>query len=296
MKSNFLTITIASFFVCLGLIGLVGCNNPPSPSTSPVLLTFKQIEAKVLRGELINDTEIKGLQSEELKRLRNTVFAKYGKVYQRPGLGDYFASCDWYKPNPNYKDSDADKLLTANDNQNVKTIQVQEDSAKLNQSNPTPQIITQPNNTSITNTKSEVQPIEPVKNETLSRPTDNVLSDPEAIRNFIQNMVDEGNTLKVERDYLGRTIETKGEVSTVAQMEDGHPLVLVVPQSEIKIRDDFVARGAIYKVSFYCVFDKSEINKLADIKVGDIVKVRGKVSDYRNMFFHYGVELKESSF
>ena len=191
MKSNFPKITIASFIVYLGLIGLVGCNNPPSPPISPVPLTFKQIEAKVLRGELINDTEIKGLQSEELKRLRNTVFAKYGKVYQRPGLGDYFASCDWYKPNPNYKDSDADRLLTANDNQNVKTIQGQEDSAKLN-SNSAPSIISPANIPS--NKNNEAPPIQPANNTRNTPPSSDIPStygskiiSPEEIGNIVDS-------------------------------------------------------------------------------------------------------------
>lgn len=145
----------------------MSCNNPSPTSTSTAPLTFKQIEAKILRGESVSEAEIKNLPSEELRRLRNTAFAKYGKVFQKPGLGDYFATCDWYKPNPNYKDADADKLLTAMDKQNVQTIQRQEESAKLNQSNSmnsAPQIISNANNASITNTNSGVQPIQPASN------------------------------------------------------------------------------------------------------------------------------------
>lgn len=76
-----------------------------------------QIEA-ILRGEVLTDADLTGLSLYELRVLRNVHFARYGRKFDRPGLGDYFATCSWYKPTDNYNDN----MLTATDKANVKLI------------------------------------------------------------------------------------------------------------------------------------------------------------------------------
>lgn len=48
---------------------------------------------------------------EELRRLRNTVYAKYGRVFKDAELQKYFESQWWYAANPNYSDA----ILTKRD-------------------------------------------------------------------------------------------------------------------------------------------------------------------------------------
>lgn len=86
----------------------------------------KQIEGKVLRGENLTADDLGGLSAYELRVLRNVHFARYGRAYDRPGLGDYFVTCAWYKPDANYNDN----LLTVADKANISLILAQENQVK----------------------------------------------------------------------------------------------------------------------------------------------------------------------
>ena len=74
-------------------------------------------------------TDIEGLPPEELRIVRNVHFARYGRKYERPGLGDYFFTRPWYKPNDAYADgmisstdkSNIDLILAAEKNSNTAT-------------------------------------------------------------------------------------------------------------------------------------------------------------------------------
>ncbi|HEX8459202.1 MAG TPA: YARHG domain-containing protein [Pyrinomonadaceae bacterium] len=85
----------------------------------------QQIEAKILRGESLTEGDIEGLSPYELRVLRNVHFARYGRQYDRPGLGDYFATRPWYKPSSDYKDS----MVTATDKGNINLILARESTA-----------------------------------------------------------------------------------------------------------------------------------------------------------------------
>lgn len=86
----------------------------------------KQVEARILQGATVANAELAGLSSYELRVLRNVHFARYGRVYDRPGLGDYYATRGWYKPSGDYND----KLLTATDKANISVILAEENNAK----------------------------------------------------------------------------------------------------------------------------------------------------------------------
>jgi hypothetical protein len=75
----------------------------------------KQIEERILRGDALQNSDIANLSAYELRVLRNVHFARYGRKYEQPGLGDYFTTRPWYQPNENYSDS----MLTATDKANV---------------------------------------------------------------------------------------------------------------------------------------------------------------------------------
>lgn len=90
-----------------------------SSPTGPALSTRGQeIEAKILRGERLTSNDLTGFSPEELRILRNVHFARYGRKYERPGLGDYFFTRDWYRPSDDYKDS----MVNSTDKANVELI------------------------------------------------------------------------------------------------------------------------------------------------------------------------------
>ncbi|MGH9800371.1 MAG: YARHG domain-containing protein, partial [Blastocatellia bacterium] len=85
-----------------------------------------QVENKILQGQALTDTDVAGLSAYELRVLRNVHFARYGRGYDKPGLGDYFYTRPWYQPNAAYNDN----LLTATDKANINIILPEENRAK----------------------------------------------------------------------------------------------------------------------------------------------------------------------
>ena len=60
------------------------------------------INADVISSEKVfTEEELKGKTIEELRILRNEIFAKKGYVFKDETLNDYFATKEWYKPNEN---------------------------------------------------------------------------------------------------------------------------------------------------------------------------------------------------
>jgi hypothetical protein len=95
-------------------------NSASQSSSSTLTLGEKaqQIEKKILRGESLSASDLEGITTPELRILRNVHFARYGRKYDRPGLGDYFSARPWYKPNDSFNDS----MLNSVDKENVKLI------------------------------------------------------------------------------------------------------------------------------------------------------------------------------
>lgn len=78
----------------------------------------EQAEYLIVMGKPLSADQLTEIPTAELRILRNAVFARHGRTYERPGLGDYFYSTKWYAPNTQYNDS----LLTADDKANVNLI------------------------------------------------------------------------------------------------------------------------------------------------------------------------------
>jgi hypothetical protein len=100
-----------------------------APASAPALVMSeraKQVEAKILRGETLGDSDIRGLSADELRVLRNVHFARHGRRYDRPGLGDYYSTRPWYQPSDAYSDT----MLTANDKANINLLLAAENQAK----------------------------------------------------------------------------------------------------------------------------------------------------------------------
>jgi hypothetical protein len=48
---------------------------------------------------------LQGLFLEDVRKMREEIYARHGKVFKDPWTQKYFASFDWYKANPNYSDA-----------------------------------------------------------------------------------------------------------------------------------------------------------------------------------------------
>jgi hypothetical protein len=57
------------------------------------------ISSKPITRALLN-----GLFVEDVRKMRDEIYARHGKVFKDPWTQKYFASFDWYKANPNYSD------------------------------------------------------------------------------------------------------------------------------------------------------------------------------------------------
>ena len=92
--------------------------NSNSASTLTIGPKAQKAEEKILRGEALTQDDLAGLTNDELRIVRNVHFARYGRKYERPGLGDYFFTRSWYKPNESYSDS----MVNATDKANINLI------------------------------------------------------------------------------------------------------------------------------------------------------------------------------
>lgn len=68
---------------------------------------------------------LEGMFLEDARKLREEIYARHGRVFKDKWLQRYFASFDWYKPNPNYSDA----ALSAVERQNVAAIAAYEKKA-----------------------------------------------------------------------------------------------------------------------------------------------------------------------
>ena len=76
---------------------------------------------------LLTENDLRGLSKEQLRFLRNGIFAKHGYIFKLKTSDDlraYFSKKCWYKPQ--YDESIVARMLNSNENENVKIIQKHE--------------------------------------------------------------------------------------------------------------------------------------------------------------------------
>ena len=73
-------------------------------------------EDRVLKGDALSESDLSGLSLTEIRRLRNTVFARHGRIFQTSELQNYFGTRSWYRPKSNYSDAQ----LTPTDRENIR--------------------------------------------------------------------------------------------------------------------------------------------------------------------------------
>jgi hypothetical protein len=75
-------------------------------------------DMELFEDKLISAQMLHGLSLNELRLLRNEIYARHGRQFQAVWLSQYFFSQPWYQPNESFKDEE----LTGPDKQNVETI------------------------------------------------------------------------------------------------------------------------------------------------------------------------------
>lgn len=97
--------------------------NYNSASVSP----YQRAENKIRSQDYLNIGELSGLDCYDLKLLRNTFFAKYGRVFEEPELKRYFGSKSWYKPDDAYRSNTQNPGITSIDETNIEVVKAAED-------------------------------------------------------------------------------------------------------------------------------------------------------------------------
>ena len=79
-----------------------------------LLASYEARLREKLASELITDDTLGALFAEDLRVLRNEVYARHGRVFKDAKLQKYFESQPWYKPNPDFKDDQLGEIEVKN--------------------------------------------------------------------------------------------------------------------------------------------------------------------------------------
>jgi ketosteroid isomerase-like protein len=98
-------------------------NAGASPTPGLLNEAAQRAEQKIRAGALVSPADLSGVTSAQLRLLRNTVYARYGRVFRDEELQQYFLKRPWYRPRADYDD----RLLTTNDRANADLLKSFED-------------------------------------------------------------------------------------------------------------------------------------------------------------------------
>jgi hypothetical protein len=79
----------------------------------------------------LHDTDLAVLNKDELRILRNTIYAKYGLIFQSRDLSEHFSRFNWYRP----QNLNVDSHLSDRDRRLIQNIQAFEDATPNNNLN-----------------------------------------------------------------------------------------------------------------------------------------------------------------
>lgn len=99
--------------------------NPIEEQNVKTIQAYENKIREKITTEVLKAETFEGLFTEELRVLRNEIYARHGRVFKDAELQKTFAAMTWYKPNPEYNDS----MLTETEKANLKLIVEAEKSA-----------------------------------------------------------------------------------------------------------------------------------------------------------------------
>ena len=76
----------------------------------------------VATGRALSEHDLKGISKQDLKLMRNEIFARHGYIFKSPELNNYFKQKPWYKP----QHEDVNGLLSPEERENVELIKKME--------------------------------------------------------------------------------------------------------------------------------------------------------------------------
>jgi hypothetical protein len=79
--------------------------------------------------EVLPEEFFYGMYLEDLRVLRNEIFAKHGRVFKDPKLQKYFEAQAWYKRDPTFTDDKVKDVLSEFEFKNITSIKTQEEVA-----------------------------------------------------------------------------------------------------------------------------------------------------------------------
>jgi serine/threonine protein kinase/ketosteroid isomerase-like protein len=95
----------------------------PTPATIVVSEQMQRAEQKIVAGTALKGEDLKGLTQQQLRLLRNAVFARYGRIFDAGELQQYFQTRPWYRARRDFNE----RSLNATDRANADLIKAFED-------------------------------------------------------------------------------------------------------------------------------------------------------------------------
>ena len=88
------------------------------PVAAPPAKTEASDGAQINTNKALSAADLKGLNKQQLKLMRNEIFARHGYIFKSPELNNYFRQKPWYKP----QHEDVNGLLSPEERENVELI------------------------------------------------------------------------------------------------------------------------------------------------------------------------------
>lgn len=91
-----------------------------SPSVQNV--QSDSMDYRFLSERLLTEFDLQGLSKNDIRLMRNAIFARHGYIFKNKDLADYFSSMDWYEP----RYSDVTSMLTEIELKNIEFLKKHE--------------------------------------------------------------------------------------------------------------------------------------------------------------------------
>jgi hypothetical protein len=99
--------------------------NPVEEANVKLIENYERKIRDKITSEVLEPETFEGLFTEDLRMLRNEIYARHGRIFKDVKLQKTFAEMDWYKPNPDFKD----EMLSEAESKNLASIKKAEEIA-----------------------------------------------------------------------------------------------------------------------------------------------------------------------
>jgi hypothetical protein len=103
--------------------------NDTEEANVKLLQAYESKMREKITTEALPEEFFYGMYLEDLRILRNEIFAKRGRVFKDAKLQKYFEAQSWYKADPTFTDENAKNILSENEFKNISLIKAQEEVA-----------------------------------------------------------------------------------------------------------------------------------------------------------------------